>query len=998
MINGFGPAYGYLGYQVHTRNFFRALNRIEPVCLTPTNANFGGQPVVQDLATMIARQGAINMSEPSICIAYGNDFHKFHGGYRVGYTVFEYTKLAADWINGMRQVDELWTTSRWGLEVIRQNGLADIKVEVVPEGFDAAIFNPALREQRKSRSVFRFLTVGKWEVRKGQVELLKAWAKAFRGIKDVELVLMCDNPFVRGFSVEQEIKKLNLGRMAPVKAVKPVATDVEMAKRYADADCFVLPTRAEGWGLPIMEAMACGTPVITTRYSAITEYANDANAHLLDVMNLVPVFDPLFFPRAGEAGLWAEIDIEQLAERMLHVYQNRDEARLVGLRAASDMASQWTWDHAARKAHGLLQARKAGQISNVTRPAAIHDAKDAVDAVRKGDRTPATIAVLSITDLIGIADELSRSDSSSEVADLYRTWIAHANSPLAFIARFNLGRILSDAGDLGGAEQVYREALVQNPQFPQARLNLGSVLERSGRPDAAIAEWEQALGVITGAETPDTALLKHVLNSLGRLLEQQHRYAEAETMLTRSLAVQPDQEEVLHHWVHLRQKQCAWPVYSPLPGVSVESMVRSTSALAMLSASNDPAQQLDTALRYARAKIPGNLPPLAPAQGYEHPRLRVGYLSSNLNLHAVTILTAELYELHDRSRVEVFAFCWSPEDGSPMRARIRAAMDHLIRIDQMTDEQAAQTIRAAEIDILIDLQGLTSGCRPTILAHRPAPVQIAWLGFPGTTGLPGVDYILADRYLIPEKEVQYYSEKPLYMPDCFQVNDRKRTVAELPRRATYGLADDVFVFCAFNHNHKFTPELFGTWMRILTRTPNSVLWLLADNEVARLNLISAAERQGVDSQRLVFAPRVQPTEYLARFQLADLFLDTLPFNGGTTASDALWMGLPLLTCSGRTFASRMAGSLLNAIGLPELVTTNFGEYEQLAVELASDPLRLRGLRQRLQENRATHPLFDTPRFVRAMEDVFVSVARSPSPKKAHGAVLSAHYLEGSKQT
>lgn len=979
MINGFGPAYGYLGYQVHTRNFFRALNRIEPVCLTPTNANLGGQPVPQDLATMIARQGAINMSMASICIAYGNDFHKFHGGYRIGYTVFEYTKLAADWLNGMRQVDELWTTSRWGRDVIRQNGLADVKVELVPEGFDSAIFNPALRGQRKSKGIFRFLTVGKWEVRKGQAELLTAWAKAFRGIKDAELVLMCDNPFVRGFSVEQEIKKLNLGRTAPIRVVKPVATDVEMARQYADADCFVLPTRAEGWGLPIMEAMACGTPVITTRYSAISEYATDQNAYLLDVKDMVPVYDPLFFPRAGEAGLWAEIDIDQLAEHMLHVYRNRDEAKLVGLRAADDMASQWTWDHAARKAHELLGKRKAQQTANATGAVVSRDAKDALDAVRQGDRTPATLAVLSITDLIGIAEELSRSNSSAELADLYRTWIVHANSPLAFIARFNLGRILSDAGDLSGAEQVYREALAQNPQFPQAKLNLGSVLERSGRPEEAIAEWEQALGVITSAGTPDTALLKHVLNSLGRLFEQQHRYAEAEAMLTRSLAVQPDQDEVLHHWVHLRQKQCAWPVYLPLPGVSVEAMVRSTSALAMLSASNDPAQQLDTALRYARAKIPGNLPPLAPAQGYAHPRLRVGYLSSNLNLHAVTILTAELYELHDRSRVEVFAFCWSPEDGSPMRARIRTAMDHLIRIDQMTDEQAAHAIRDAEIDILVDLQGLTSGCRPTILAHRPAPVQIAWLGFPGTTGLPGVDYILADRYLIPEEEAQYYSEKPLYMPDCFQVNDRKRAAAEMPSRATYGLGDDVIVFCAFNHNHKFTPELFATWMRILTRTPNSVLWLLADNEIARHNLIHAAEGHGVDSRRLVFAPRVQPTEYLARFQLADLFLDTLPFNGGTTASDALWMGLPLLTCSGRTFASRMAGSLLNALGLPELITTSLDDYEQRAVELANDPLRLRELRQRLQDNRATHPLFDAPRFVRALEDVLAGVAHRPSP-------------------
>lgn len=448
-------------------------------------------------------------------------------------------------------------------------------------------------------------------------------------------------------------------------------------------------------------------------------------------------------------------------------------------------------------------------------------------------------------------------------------------------------------------------------------------------------------------------------------------------MLTRSLGISPDQEDVLHHWVHLRQKQCEWPVYSPLPGVPVEVMVHSTSALAMLSASNDPALQLETAVKFVRSKVRSDLPQLAPAGGYDHDRLRLGYLSSNFGWHAVTILTAELFELHDRRRVEVYGFSCSADDDTGMGRRVRGAMDHFIRVDDMSDEAAAAAIREAEIDILIDLQGLTQGFRPNILSCRPAPVQITYLGFPGTTGLPWLDYVLADRYIIPEESARFFSEKPLYLPDCFQVNDRRRAIGPRPARSRYGLAEDAFVFCAFNHNHKFTPELYAVWMNILRRVPGSVLWLLADNDRAKENLQRHAEEQGVGAQRLVFAPRIPPEEYLARFQLADLFLDTMPFNGGATASDALWAGLPLLTCSGRTFASRMAGSLLQAIGLPELITTSLADYEERAVTLATKPAELGALRRRLAENRDSAPLFDTPLFVRALEDALEKVARRP---------------------
>lgn len=602
-------------------------------------------------------------------------------------------------------------------------------------------------------------------------------------------------------------------------------------------------------------------------------------------------------------------------------------------------------------------------------------APDAGSAVDDGAKQ--RVAGLGLAELFSEAERLVAGSRQSDAIRLYRDWLAGVNSPLAYAAWFNLGHLLGNAGELDAAMDAYRRALEQNPAFVQARLNLGNVLERLGRNTDAILEWQQALRDLESSASADPALLKHALNSLGRLLEVEHRYAESEAMLTRSLEVSPDQEDVLHHWVHLRQKQCEWPVYKALPGVPEEVMVHATSALAMLSATDDPALQLEAARKYALSKVRSDLPRLAPECGYAHDRLRIGYLSSNFGLHAVTILTAELYGLHDRKRFEVFGFSASPDDNTAMARRVRGAMDHFTYIDQISDEAAAAAIREAEIDVLIDLQGLTQGLRPNILSCRPAPVQITYLGFPGTTGLPWIDYVLADRYVIPEESARFFTETPLYMPECFQVNDRQRTIGPKSDRRRYGLSEGAFVFCAFNHNHKFNPPLFSAWMSILRRTPDSVLWLLADNDSVRRNLERHAEEQGVAPDRLVFAPRVPPEEYLARFQLADLFLDTLPFNGGTTVSDALWAGLPVLTCSGRTFASRMAGSLLRAVGLPELITTALPEYEELAVGLAAERRRLAEIRQRLAENRLGSALFDTPRFVRAFDDLLESVALRP---------------------
>jgi len=467
----------------------------------------------------------------------------------------------------------------------------------------------------------------------------------------------------------------------------------------------------------------------------------------------------------------------------------------------------------------------------------------------------------------------------------------------------------------------------------------------------------------------------HAINNQGRLLETLRRYPEAEACLVQSLGWQPRQPDVVQHYVHLRQKQCKWPTHQTVGEVTAHQLLTGTSLLAMMSASDDPALQLLAAQRFCYEKVAK--PPAVALHTRMPPRsgrIKIGYLSGDLHTHAVGLLTPELYELHDRSKFEVYAFCWTPESNTPQRRRILAAMDHHVRLSGVDDETAAKLIAQAGIDVLVDLQGLTSGARPGILGHRAAPVQVSYLGLPGTSALPGVDWILADRFVLPESELAYYSERPIYLPHCYQVSDRQREVADKPQRATYGLPEDAFVYCSFNNNFKFTPEMFRAWMRILKAVPASVLWLLADNDTARENMLAEADAAGVARERLVFAPRVSPAEYLARFQLADLVLDTFPYNAGTTASDALWMGVPIVTRAGRSYISRMAGSLLNAVGLPELVTDSLPDYEKLAVAIGRQPLRAASYKRYLAEHGRQSPLFDMPRLVRDIEAEFERLA------------------------
>lgn len=588
-----------------------------------------------------------------------------------------------------------------------------------------------------------------------------------------------------------------------------------------------------------------------------------------------------------------------------------------------------------------------------------------------GDRS------LSLQDVMSVAGQWQSQGQAALAVELYRAWLQHNDGAMRLVALYNQGTVLSSLKRYDEAEQVYREVLALKPDFLQAQVNLGHQLEHLGRKDEALSTWQAvvdspATAEVMGANPLDMRL--HALKNMARLLEQERRFPESEALMRQALTLQAEQPDVLQHYVHIRQKQCAWPIYEPVGEVTLNQLLTNTSLLAMLSYSDDPALQLMVAQRFVAEKVVKYKGPPLHARVKREGRIRIGYLSGDLRMHAVGFLTPEIFELHDRSRFEVFAFCWSGEDGSAQRARIRAGMDHVIPIQGRSDEEAAQLIAAAGIDVLVDLQGLTSGARPNILAYRPAPIQVGYLGLPATSALPGVDWIIADRYVMPPEYLPYCTERPIYLQHCYQSSDRKRPVGPKPTRAQVGLPDEGFVFCSFNNNHKYTQQMFDAWMRILAAVPGSVLWLLADNDKARENMLANAQRMGVAPERLFFAPRAAPPDYLARFQLADLVLDTFPFNAGTTANDCLWMGTPILTLSGRSYISRMAGSLLNAVGLPELATNSVQEYERMAIQIGRQPARALSYKRYLAEFGRTSPLFDMEALVRDMEQQFEQMA------------------------
>ena len=578
------------------------------------------------------------------------------------------------------------------------------------------------------------------------------------------------------------------------------------------------------------------------------------------------------------------------------------------------------------------------------------------------------VGALPVEALLAEAEVLTSNGKHQLVIALYRVWLENARSALAYAVWFNYGVVLAEHADATLAIAAYEQAIALNSRFLPARLNLGTLKERLGRPEDALQDWNSLLSLPETGAPDEQAHRIHALNNLGRLLEILKRFDEAEAMLAQSLVLDPEQPDVRQHWIHLRQKQCRWPVNSGALALPEHRFLRAASALSTLSLTDDPFLQREAAQRFVDRKLPKADRKLTPTLPYGHERLRIGYVSSDFCLHPVSLLMAEVFERHDRNAFEIFGFCHSPEDGSDLRHRVIAAFDQFHRISGLTDAEAAKRIRDCEIDILIDLQGLTAGVRAGIFSFRPAPVQVTWLGFPGTSGHPDIDYIIADAFILPENEEHTCSEKPLRLTHCFQPSDNKRSVGTIPTRADHGLPEKAFVYCCFNNNYKISDTLFNSWMEILHQVPNSVLWVLADNEWSRANMAEAAARHGIDADRLIFAGRVSPADYLARYALADLFLDTFPFNAGTTANDALWMGLPLLTHAGRSFASRMAGSLLMALDLPELIAESPEDYVAKAIHFGHRRDLVTGFHDRLLAQKTTARLYDMGQFTADLEE------------------------------
>jgi len=528
------------------------------------------------------------------------------------------------------------------------------------------------------------------------------------------------------------------------------------------------------------------------------------------------------------------------------------------------------------------------------------------------------------------------------------------------------GNVFHACNEGEAALAAYDRAVQLAPDFAGAPYNRALVLTKMRRFDEAIAAYQWAIGI-----KPDFV---QALFNCAVLLVDRNRHDESLAMFEQLLAVDPEYPNAIGNVALERGTMCHWDgldevVQRVLEGVNRGKLV--SDPLNFMVLCPGAAAQQACAVAEVQAFHPQAAQQHWNGEIYKHDRIRVAYVSADFHEHALAFLVASLFERHDRSRFEVTGVVFGLDHPSAMRRRIEAGFEHLLDVRSNTDAEAARMLREREIDIAVDLMGFTSHSRPGIFALRPAPVQVNYLGYPGTMGAPYIDYILGDRFLIPESSRLHYTENVVYLPNCFQVNDSNRPIAEVtPSRAELGLPEYGFVFCCMNNSYKITSEMFSIWMRLVEQVPGSVLWLVTGNRWVEPNLRREAERRGVDPSRLVFAQRRRAEEYLAQYRQADLFLDTLPFNGGATASDALWAGLPVVTCAGEAFASRMAGSLLHAVGLPELVTQSLNDYAKLALQLANSPAQLLEIRQRLAHNRGTTSLFDTDRFCRNLEAAY----------------------------
>jgi len=534
------------------------------------------------------------------------------------------------------------------------------------------------------------------------------------------------------------------------------------------------------------------------------------------------------------------------------------------------------------------------------------------------------------------------------------------------------GAVQQRLGLRDAAIRSYDKALELKPDYVEALINSGTLLREQLDHHAAIDRFNRALAL-----KPDHL---NAMSNLAIMLTEFKRSEEAVAMFERLLAIKPDFEYGVGSICYERMHACDWSHFDSdvariLEGIEAGKPV--AKSLGVMSITDDAAVHHRCAEIFAAHRYTPRHAPLWAGERYRHDRIRIAYVSPDLREHPVGHLMAGIFERHDRRRFETIAISIGANDGSRLRQRMVDCFDHFIDAKMMESRKIAELMRSMEVDVAIDLAGFTADSRSEVFGMRPAPVQVNYLGYPGTMGTSYMDYIVADRHVIPPEHAQHYNEKVVYLPDAYLPAASGLQIAErTPTRAECGLPDEGVVFCSFNHDYKIAPHVFAVWMKLLREVPGSVLWLMSRSPQSQKNLRKEAAARGVDPDRLVFAQRVPRVEdHLARYRQADLFLDTHPYNAHTTCADALMAGLPVVTCMGGAFPSRVAGSLLHAAGIPELVTGSLADYEALALQLARDPARLGAVKARLAANRGTTALCDADAFTRNLEAIYTSMWR-----------------------
>ena len=546
-----------------------------------------------------------------------------------------------------------------------------------------------------------------------------------------------------------------------------------------------------------------------------------------------------------------------------------------------------------------------------------------------------------------------------------------------------MGSIQQSIGQREEALRCYDKAIELKPDYTEALINSGALLRDKQPHAAALARFQAVLAI-----NPD---YESALGNSAVLLSEFKRSAEAIATLQKLLTINPDYDYGQGLLVYERLHACDWTDFEPLSKAIIEGLRsgrRTCKSLGLMALSDSASDHQQCARLFAENRYRSINPPLWQGERYRHKRIKIAYVSPDLREHPVGHLMAGIFERHDKNRFETIAISLGVDDNSRLRARMKNTFEHFIDARSLSSKEIAELMRQMEVDIAIDLAGYTSDARTELYGYRPAPVHVNYLGYPGTLGFKEMDYIIADRHVIPPEHQCFYDEQVLYLPDTYLPTDNTVQVSEgTPTRAECGLPEDAFVFCSFNHDYKISPDVFAIWMRLLKQVPGSVLWLMSRSETSQQNLHHSAQAQGVDPARLVFATRVPLVEdHLARYRQADLFLDTHPYNAHTTSADALLAGLPVITRQGQSFPARVAASVLCAAGMPELVTTTVQGYEALALHLATHPAELKVLRDKLASHGRSQPLFDTDAFCRNLEAIYTALWRKTELGQARDAL------------